>query len=197
VVTGLLETKEGGSMEPTTETETETVYGKVHWTGEPWAKEITSEWGEHGRLIKGWPARAKQTRDNADSVVRVYCSDTLRDNVKACDGTPADVRAALWKANVFTAYVRHTKAGMCYVVGIYDPPAAWEHTEGSRAYFGSAGGYGYDKRASAMSGMPLAPGVVFTDHCGLDRYGDHPWKGQFKGIVLGSSLPEPFIVVSS
>jgi len=71
-------------------------------------------------------------------------------------------------------YVRYTRGGGVHAVGIVDHPNG-----GTRVYYGRATGYGYDKVAAALSGMPLPGrhGWYLTDHSAIpsgagwrDRY---------------------------
>lgn len=95
--------------------------------------------------------------------------------------------------------VRETKAGLsisAYVVLKKGKPVATVNAHFSNAgtctvdvwaighelQQGKAGGYGYDKFASALSGMVI-DGVTLTDHCGKDSKSQRILKNYLKGTI--------------
>lgn len=118
-------------------------------TMNPTAREITG----------AWPARAQQTRDNPSTTRIVVDGAKLAELIKAGE-EPA---RAFMLARTATIYIRHTDSS-CYAVTIEE-----RADTGNRVWFGSAGGYGYDRTAAALDGHPIGRGLCATDHCGLDR----------------------------
>lgn len=141
------------------------------------AKEITSN----------WPARASQTRDNPDRVITVFDGAELARRIQ--DGE--DPERALWWSITARLFLRTTGSGNVYAVCLWTPPG-----ESNRVFYGSAGGYGYDKTAAALDGMPVGTVngqvVCLTDHCGLDQLGKFPGFDAREIIVHRSGgLPAP------
>jgi hypothetical protein len=99
-----------------------------------------------------WPAAARKTRDHADDTYRVVDATHLASLIK--DGVHPE--AAIYKATTAMYFVRSTSQ-RTHVVCLYM----------GRAFYGWAGGYGYDRAAAAAAGMPIANGLVSTDHSGL------------------------------
>lgn len=156
-------------------------YGKQPYTGQPSAKEITGG---------TWPARARTARDNPDKVIRIYDREYMRAAIVA----GADPERAMHAAECATLYIRHTGL-TCYVVGLFSgiPDAEGNHP-GTRVFYGSANGGGYDKEAAAADGMLIADGIILTDHCGLDRFDPSTLPASLQGmrsVVVSSSREMP------
>ena len=115
--------------------------------------------------LTDWPARAIKTRDCPDEVIRVMDGSKLRERILS----GVDPERAIWAAMSAVIYLRHTDS-TTYAVTLHD----------GQAYYGTAGGYGYDRTAAALSQHPVGTvdghAVILTDHCGLDRHSS-PWGG--------------------
>jgi len=121
------------------------------------------------REITGsWPSRASTCRDRPDTIVRVIDGEAMTREATESRNQPTAWSRAIHKSETARFYIRHTDS-MTYVICLY----FGDGTESTRVFYGTAGGYGYDRAAAAAAGMPVAPGVVLTDHCGLDRFPAH------------------------
>jgi len=97
----------------------------------------------------------------------------LRAALTLSGDTEAVVRTVQdWHASA-QYYVRYTRGGGVHAVGLVDHPNG-----GTRAYYGRATGYGYDKVAAALSGMPLPGpgGWRLTDHSAISGAG---WRDRY------------------
>lgn len=161
------------------------------WVGAPWARELDGP----------WPSRAVKTREHPDDTVTVIDGDRLASEL-AAGLSPS---AAYWSAVSARVFLRYTDA-TCYAVTLWD----------GRAFFGSAGGYGYDRAAAALDGHPLGYAwtldgryalVCATDHGGgslgnRPRFGvggetgaDRVDKPAYAILAhRGGSLPRPLFV---
>ena len=182
-----------------------------------------------------WTDAMRRTRDNPNSVFRVYeiapmmdpiadllapaqalvqaYAATPRHPALPVDWTGLDMAhaAALDALNKYgatvsawrrrleqwspgaTYYVRVTAGGGVHAVGIVDHPSG-----ATRVYYGRATGYGYDKTAAALSGMPLPGrhGWYLTDHSAMregwtDAYGS---KRHAVMVHRGGYLPQHLVI---
>lgn len=163
----------------------------------PSAKPLASNYSD-------WPYRARRTFDSADRVVRVYYAPDVLSGMeyyklaKSKDRNPAEqaklIRDGLDAGHVATVYIRSTEA-VTYVL-----VQRWvDNTCEGSVYFNSAGGYGYDRQAAALDGIPLwlppegsdRPPCILTDHCGLDGYA-HPFDPRKRAVLLNDLPPGYF-----
>lgn len=122
----------------------------IEYTMIPTAREITGN----------WPARAQACRDNPDRTLQVIDGAKLARLI----GEGVEPARAFHRARTALVFLRSTD-NMTYAVTIEERDG-----EGNRVWFGSAGGYGYDRTAAALDGHPIGRGLCATDHCGLDRH---------------------------
>ena len=99
-----------------------------------------------------WPTAARKTRDYPDDTYRVIDGASLRTLIRG----GVDPERAIHDATTALFFVRST-GQRTHVVCVHQ----------GRAFYEWAGGYGYDRAASAAAGMPIADGLVCTDHSGL------------------------------
>lgn len=140
-----------------------------------------------------WPARAVKCRDDYDqsfsvidsTVVAARLRDVGESDIMTSSMGFDPVERAIWMGTSAVLYTRSTSA-TTYVVALVSPwdEEAGEYAGDTEVYYGSAGGYGYDRLAAAAAGIPIgtafAPGgkrhrVITTDHSGLFTM-DHPWR---------------------
>lgn len=144
------------------------------------------------KLITGdWPAHALKARDFPDKVIQVVHLPTF-DRAYREGGEhfePGDLHRSLNEAECARYYLRST-ASRTVAVCLY----SGDGSDRIRAYVGTGGG-----RASALIGMPVYPGVVLTDHCGLDRYSRDTlpeWaRGMREVLVTPNPKLPPFLEV--
>ena len=123
------------------------------------------------KLSGEWPDKARRCRDYPDKIIRVIDGRLLRgwgtgDNP---DYIP-DWVSIIALAETSRLYVRRT-AATTHVVCLYTPQSGSDRK--TSAYYSSSNVVGADRLAEAIAGLPLADGVVATDHCGLDHYPRH------------------------
>lgn len=106
------------------------------------------------------PARADLTMRNPDKEYRVYSRARFAE-AYARTGDPV---AALAVATTATIWIRNTEMN-CYVVA-----RCGNHNEDPAFWYGIDGSFGADRIAAAAAGIPVAPGVTLTNHCGRDKY---------------------------
>ena len=58
----------------------------------------------------------------------------------------------------------------------------WDKASGYDMQVGSAGGYGYDKFTSALSGLTIG-GITLNDHCGTDKRTTRLLKAYHNGTI--------------
>jgi hypothetical protein len=143
-------------------------------------------------VFTGWTTRARQTRDNGKRT-RIVNGSTLKRLLRKGD-EPGQAFAEATTVTIYEWYPGQT----LYAVALVSTPA------GTEAWFGSAGGYGYDKQAAALNGCPLGdvkrPWLTLTNHAGWFPDGTRPEARFGKGhpcdyAVLLRRPPLPFFVV--
>ena len=135
----------------------------------------------------------RRTVDNSDYEFRVYEVAGLVTALQRGSGESEEMAAAItdWAPSA-RYFVRITSGGGVHAVGIVDHPNG-----GTRVYYGRATGYGYDKVAAALAGMPLpGPGGWYlTDHSAMEGY-PGPYGGERRAVMVhrGGYLPAHLVL---